>query len=95
MGFRSELKKEMRKKYARLYTPYALAKLNARDCRRQDRNGAVSLTSLPTGATLPKETTALIYEHSRDHPARKMTALEVAQYLRQEAVKRGKSWPLA
>lgn len=48
------------------------------------------------GDTLPKENTpAPIYVHSQCQPPQKLTGLEVAQYLRAEALKRNQKWPLA
>lgn len=79
-------------KYAHLYAPVALARLRQRDTPEKEER---SLMSLPRGATLPKEPAATpVYEHSANYPARKLSALEVAQHLRAEALKRGKKWPL-
>jgi hypothetical protein len=49
----------------------------------------------PRGSTLPRDGTVPIYEHSAYKPPRKLSALEVAQHLRQQAAKSKQVWPLA
>jgi hypothetical protein len=50
---------------------------------------------LPRGATLPRSSSPQAFEHAPNRPARKMTALETAQWLRHHAKKQGQAWPLA
>lgn len=51
---------------------------------------------LPRGATLPPvHKAAPAFVHSRNQPARRMTALETARWLRESAEKRRQPWPLA
>lgn len=48
--------------------------------------------SLQRGATLPPDNSPLWFEHSANKPARRMTALETAQWLRES---QGRKWKLA
>jgi len=47
----------------------------------------------PRGATLPRDQQPLAYDHTRG-PARRMSALEAAQWLRESAERKGQPWPL-
>ena len=63
---------------------------------RAIESGELRLRSRPRGATLPKEPTLPdVYEHSKASKPRKLTGLELAQFLRENALKNGQKWPLA